>query len=554
MRIFIFFINLVLCFGLANGIPSGWTQSASDWPENGWHRVTFPAFQGEVFPATPGFLISQSVRVFLLDATQAIQGESVLVLDPAPMARDATALFYLNPGLTIDSIRTLRGENLPFQRAGAAVSIDAFPSLPDEPYLSLSVLYRGRLESHGLFEPPWLSSGVLQGDLWLLPPEALWHPYWPGQTFTGRLRVVTPEGLTVAASVEEEKIVEKNGIRTTDFSWRIPLSQLAAVASRWRPAQIQSGPLTIEMLFPPERTPERGLVSNQLLMKLHFFGRAFYPLPWSRITLAGAPDADWPLEGHGLLVLPGQYQEVHILGHPLLDRMLAKQWLGELVFFAPDRQEEEKAWVEFAARFYLNDIFEVKAQEYWTAEGQWLTRLSQPRVGLFFRLVWLLRAIEFWTGDPAFWELNQEFFQRHLYQRITIEDYLEVAREILYESPSGPELYDWAQPWLVRDDIPSVTYSYRVSDATPARLELEIVQQTTPPWPLQLEVSIAPRDATPPTEPVVESVFIDGATGSWNISIPFRDAEATIDPGWRLLMKRQVENEPAAEPGGLRMD
>jgi hypothetical protein len=475
--------------------------------------VTFPAFQGEVFPATPGILISQSVRVSLLDATQAIQGESVLVLDPAPILRDATARFYLNPGLTIDSIRTLRGESVAYRRDGAAVSIGPFPDRRDEPYLSLSVLYRGRLESHGLFEPPWLSSGVLQGDLWLLPAEALWHPYWPGQTFTGRLRVLTPEGMTVAAPVEEEKIVEKDGIRTTDFSWQIPLSQLAAAASRWQPAQIQSGPLKIELLFPPERTPERGLVSNLLLMKLHFFGRAFHPLPWNRVTLAGAPDADWPLAGHGLLALPGHYQEVHVLGHPLLDRMLAKQWLGELVFFPPRSTGGGESLVEFAARFYLQEIFDVKAQEYWIAEGQWLTRLSRPRVSAFLRLVWLLRAIECWTGAPAFWELNQEFFQRHLYQRVTMDDYLEGAREILYESPSGPELCDWAQPWRVRDDIPSVTYSYgswmrRPPNGTGDRAADRAALASAN------EVSIAPRDATPPVEPVVESIFIDGATGA----------------------------------------
>lgn len=554
MRISDFFAYLVLCLGLAWASPCGWTQISGDWPADGWHRVTFPVFQGEVSAATPGILISQSARVSLLEATQSIQGETVLVLDPGSIPQGATVAFYLNPGLAIDSIRTLRGEAVAFERDGAVISMVTLPERGDEPYLSISVLYRGKLEAHGLFEPPWLSSGALQGDLWLLPPEALWHPYWPGQAFTGRLRVLTPAGMSAVASVEEEKIVEKDGIRTTDFSWQTPLSRLAAAVSRWRPAQVQSGPLTIELLMPPDRAPERGLVANHLLMKLHFFGRAFYPLPWRRMTLAGAPEVDWPLDSHGFLVLPGQHQEVHVLGHPLLDRMLARQWLGELVFFPPDRQEEEKAWVEFAARFYLNDIFDVKAQEYWTAEGKWLTRLSQPRVSLFFRLVWLLRAIEFWIGSPAFWELNQEFFQRHLYQWVTIDDYLEVAREILFESPSGDRLSEWAQPWRTRDDIPSVTYSYRILETTPAQLELEIVQQTAPPWPLQLEVAITPRDATPPAPPVVETVFVDGATGSWRIPIPFRDAEATIDPGWRLLMKRQHEKEAVAEPVGLRMD
>ena len=441
--------------------------------------------------------------------------------------------------MQIESLRTRTGQSVAFERNEEAVRLSNLPSSENPPYLVLKVRYQGKLSSHSLFEPRDLSKGTSDREnSWVLPPEALWYPWFPGQVFTGHLRVKTPPDHIALSSVGEEKIIEYQGMRTTSFNWMIPLRRLALVSAPWHPIQIQRRDLVIELLMPELRTSRRNLLSTLALKKVDFYNSAFCPLPWQRLTLVGRPDNAPAAEGQSLIVLDQSGLESNLLDSPSLDRQLARQWMNHLISFAPDDSETEQGWVEFAARHYLNETFHSRAEEYWKAEGQWHTRLSHPQVPQSIRIPWVLRMIGHWIGRPAFWELNQEFFQRHLYQQVRMEDYLDLAEEILYEEPTGSELRRRIEPWLQNSDIPILTYSSQILETTPTQLQVTLTQQTNFTWELEIDLLIRSLDQLNPNLSRREHVFIKEARQTFTFEIPFHSAEVVLDPDWKILCKR----------------
>jgi hypothetical protein len=256
------------------------------------------------------------------------------------------------------------------------------------------------------------------------------------------------------------------------------------------------------------------------------------------LTLVSLPSRFGPASAHGLLALPQDQLHIAPLGHAILDRLLARQWFGELLQFPNDQSDIEQGWAEFAARLYLQEVFDVEAQESWEQEGRRLTAVVRPQIPLSLKVPWVLRMIEYRLGRPAFWELNQEFFQRHLFQQVRLSDYLELAEEILADEPPGDRLGEIVRPWLQGTSIPALTYSYQVFDGSPAVLFVDVTQQTSRLWDLQLDLSIRSRSASPDAMPRMEAVHLAEATRTFAFVLTDPDVEVELDPRWRVLCKR----------------
>lgn len=531
----------------------------SGYPSLAWEEITFAVPRTRLESATSETLVAMALFLDLQQPAEGILGEATLALNAGKLTGD-DLIVYLNPGLELLELRTLEGENLPYERQGEVVKIAGLSYLDESPFRTLVVRYGGILERHWLFDQQELSSGFFQNDYALLAPESLYYPLMPGQSFTGRLRVLTAPGVAAYSAVGEERIIETDGVRTTDFVWFNRISRLALATSSWHSAQVQRGTLLLEMVVPPELAVERSMLYTMTYQKVDFFGRAFHPYLWDRLTLVSRPDEGAPADGQGLIVLPADEVRTHLLGHPLLDRMLARQWFGQMVRFIPQQQVIEQGWVEFAARLYREDIFESRAQSYWVEEGRWLTRLAQPQVPYQQKIPWILRMIQHQLGRPAFWELNQEFFQRFLYQDVMMADYLDLAEEIFAEEPPGDRLRSLTLPWFHDRSIPILTYSADIISSSPPQLIVSLEQQTEVPWEFPIELSIeslkdpVSSAGSPDGIPRRETIWIKDATATYVFSVPDIEVRVVLDPDWKVLCKRTEIKTPKLLDGTFGLD
>ena len=537
------FLKLIPCtflmIILLLGSSSIWGQPPEVQNPEGWQPLALPIPHDRLFILPPETLISQSLSIDLISASTAgIIADATLILNTQSLDSKSELVFYLNPGLKIESLQNQNQQKVNFKCYQEEIHVQPLFSTENQPYLVLNIRYRGKLASHSLFEPRSLSNGTLTKNFCLLPSESLWYPWFPGQVFTGRLQVKTPPGHIALSSVGEEKIIERQNLRTTTFNWMIPLRKLILAAAPWYPMQFERGDLTLELLMSKVTPERRNLLSTLAIKKVDFYSSAFCPLPWQRLTLVGRPNNAPAADGQGLIVLDPSAQGSNLLDSPTLDRLIARQWMNHIIHFAPDDSETEQGWVEFAARHYLNETFEHRAEDYWKMEGEWNTRLSHPRVPRSVKIPWILRMTGYWIGRPAFWELNQEFFQRHVYQQVTMEDYLTIAEEILYEEPTGPELRRRIEPWLKDSDIPILAYSSEILSTTPTRIQVTVLQQTDFLWELEIDLLIQSQDIINPNLSQLEHVFIKEAQQTFTFEIPFHPAEVTLDPDWKILCKR----------------
>jgi len=540
-------VPLILALALAT-LSNSYAQpewSISDAPGPAWPEVAFPLPPSELESATPGTLVALGLVIDLREPSRGVVADSTLVLNPT-LLQALPLTFYLNPGLEIQRLHTAAGVAIAFERDEFAVRLRPPPVEGQEPFIILSLGYAGVLDAtSSLFDPLELSQATLGEHFSFLPPESLWYPWMPGQNATGRLRVLTPAGTAAWGPAAEETIIEREGRRTTDFVWHRPAHRLALAWSDWKSAQVQRNQLVLELVLPPERLQERSRLYTLTLQKVDFYGRAFYPLPWERLNLLGQPDAGAFGDGHGLIVLPEDQLTVHLLGHPLLDRLLARQWFGELLQFDPRQAVIEQGWVEFATRLYLEAVSAQEAQAFWESEGRWLTRLAQPEVAWHFKVPWILRLIESRLGRAAFWELNQEFFQRHLYRQVTMADYLELAEEILAGEPPGDQLRQIVQPWFQDTSIPVLAYSAQVIDSSPPQLVVQVNQQTEQPWQLALDLDIRQEGPSGSRSLRRETLVIQEAIEQFMFTVPQGAITVQLDPEWRVLCKRtRMDEQP----------
>ena len=521
---------------LAQPMGEGEPRAEEEWPQ-----IALPARQVLGPTDAPfGTLVALGVSVDLRQPSREIVAQATLVLNPDPLPAGRPLRFYLNPGLRIEKVQAPGGGDLGFKRAGAAVDLSALPDRGSDPFVTCVLRYRGTLARHEVFAPPSHAQGLLTEQLTVLAPETLWYPWLPGQNFTGRLRVTTPAGRAVLSCEPEERIIEWDGVRTTDFTWHTPVHRLALATTSLESAQQMRNRLVLEAAIPPAAYADRSLLFSMTLAKVDFYGRAFYPLPWDRLNLLSGPGVQTFQQGRGLVVLPADQLETHLMvTHPLLDRLLARQWFGDLLVFAPEEEAHERGWTEFAARLYQEELFAAKAQAQWEAEGRRLTRTWEPQAPIEVKTPWVLRMIGHWLGRPAFWELNQEFFQRHLYRQVRMEDYFAVAEDILFEEPSGEELRRLAEPWLQDAAVPVLTYSAEVIEGTSSpRLEVHVARNSGADWPLRLDLLIEPAGDPSAFPARREILTVEHSIETFSFPVPSSRVKVVLDPDWKVLCKR----------------
>jgi hypothetical protein len=475
-----------------------------------------------------------------------------LVFDIWLLPEEGEISFYLNPGLEAEQLLLFEQGTLSSNRENALVQT-RIPSASKSsgPFHYLIVHYRGTLSETELFQPKEAGRPNTSAPLFVFAPESLFTPWMPDQSYSGRLRIITPAEKAPYGPAGETRIIEREGVRQTDIEWKTPLWRLGLAASIFPPARVQRDELIIEMVTHPKLAWDRGRFYDILQDKLAFFEQAFHPFLKHRLTIVAGPENAPPaLDAHAWLVLPEENISVHLLGDPLLDRMLARQWFGEILQFPNTESAGRRGWVEFAARFYLEETFPSRAQTLWETEGEWITRVIRPYIPLEERLPWILRMIQQQVGRMAFWELNQEFFQRNLYRQVTFEHYIRLGEEILIEPlPGGKTFREFITPWLEQNALPALTYSVEILEGTSTRAVLSVKQQTPQPREFPVEIVFEPGEIEhTPTEGWTETVFISRASHQFEFDLPSKDTRILVDPKWKTLFKRtHIQKFPADE-------
>ena len=542
-------ILLLLLIGI---LPTTWSQEGfGESSHHGWPTIQFPYPDREWIPSKPGTLVSMFVHADLTQIPNGLVAEATLYLNSS-LIPEKGITFYLNPGLEIQSLENQQRKQISYERRGTTIRVERTQPIEPHPYVVLCLKYQGDIRAHSRFMAHDGTGSSFHPELISLSPESLWYPQLPGQLYPGRLRVITLPGMGAWSCVGESKIIEIDGKRTTDFVWHLPIHRLAITASSWKSAQFQKDQMMMEFILPEQQAIERSLLSTLIPQKIDFYNRAFYVNPIERLTLVGNPWDHPAADAAGWILLPSDQLEAHLLGHPWLDRLLARQWFGKLIQFAPEENWVERGWVEYAARLYLEEIFDVKAHQLWKEQGEWLTRLDRPRVSLVEKFPWILRMIRHRIENPAFWELNQEFFQRFLYQQVRIADYLDLAEEILAHESPGHRLGQLVQPWLSDTSIPNLTYSISVANTIPLQLSLGITQESEAPWELELEVEIQePSERSPSTASRRETILLTETSQSFQFPIKHSPAILRIDPDWKVLCKRTEKKVPSTPSDAL---
>lgn len=523
---------------------TGAQQPSSFWPtveesEGGWPEIDFPSARLDADDIAPDrMLLSLALSIDLRKPAEEITGYATAAFDPTIVQRqpESKLVFFLNPGLNIESVTDGSGKALDFSTEGERVSTIVPDGSTGDTAFFLLVRYRGTLLDHSLFGETRLSSGTVIGDPVVLPHESLWYPWFPGQGFAGNLHVLTDAGVDAWSVAAPHEIIENRGTRTSRFSWAVPAGRLALATGPWIGGQMLQSELILDVAVAPEMEWLRGSLAPVLLQKADFFGRAFYPLPFDRFTIVGRTNDSPAADGRAIVILPRETAEIRLLGTPLVDRLLARQWFGELLRFHPAEEWVEQGWADYAARMHLEDVFQSRAKVLWELEGQKLTSAAEPDVPLEDKFPWVLRMLRCRMGRPAFWELNQEFFQRNLYRRVGLEDYTALAEEIQYWEPVGSRMKEIVEPWVQDDSIPILACSWETVDGATPTLELTIEQLTPEPWPLEIPVEIT--STSEGVFEISETLTLSKTVEVFSFEFATRRADVQLDPDWTILCKR----------------
>lgn len=140
---------------------------------------------------------------------------------------------------------------------------------------------------------------------------------------------------------------------------------------------------------------------------------------------------------------------------------------------------------------------------------------------------WFLHMLRQRIGDPAFYQLLKNYYQRYQYSNALTADFRAVA-----ESISGQDLRGFFQQWLYRPGHPklSITWSFKKSTK---ELVLDITQLQAQPFEFDLEIGAIEGKAP-------RSFHVTQAKEQFVWELPAAPLDIAVDPQVKLLFEAKV--------------
>lgn len=247
----------------------------------------------------------------------------LVIAAPPDRALD-TALFSLNPGITVSSVTTAQGQ-LEVEQHDGLLEIRLGTPLAPGARLTLHVAAAGRPDIHyGYLDAARVPEELVawQGQLFILGSErAIFDPRFvalmPGVSWLPRsgvdvgrgdpavrppdyfdldLEVRVPAGWRVAAPGRAEQLTVEGKQAAFRFAPPAPVDDVAVVASRYERVAVELAGVELELLLSPQHThnlevlaPAAGELQSWIRQRLEAAASAGLPYPYGGFTVAEIP-------------------------------------------------------------------------------------------------------------------------------------------------------------------------------------------------------------------------------------------------------------------------
>lgn len=414
----------------------------------------------------------------------------------------------LHSNLRVTGVRGTDGKPLEFERSiesPLSVRVTLPQPVTAEQRVTLTFEYSGSLASAENSPAPGVQlANIDERNCYLLLP-ARWFPLtgYPANRYTAVFRITVPENMAVvgtgtagapAAAPPPPAPPKKPGATqsppppaariTYTFRSERPETSGTFVAGELKLVPVKAGGVDIAVYAPPadaESAPQYGQAAASIV---EYFSEAFGPLPEPRITVAQLPEGT--LQGYAApgLLLVGKRQWEPRGNDRLLAQLAAAQWwANEILPATPNDVWLADGLARYSEGLYAEhrggkegfnralEDFAIGALMYESAApvaqaGRLDLFSSEYRSVVLNKGAMIFHMLRAQVGDEAFRAILQEYFSRYAGKTARIEDFEQVAQQVLQKRASAESPAQNLRPffaqWLNSTGIPEFRLEYVV--------------------------------------------------------------------------------------------
>jgi len=388
---------------------------------------------------------------------------------------------------------------------------------------------------------------ISPSGVWLDGASA-WYPQTGEPVHGARLAIRLPQGWEALAVGRREP-----GDGTVTWYTPHPLEALYLVAGPYTRRERRAGETTLAvwLLHDDPALAERylALLSDYLRHYQALIG----PYPYARFTVV---ENRWPT-GLGMpafTLIGGRVLRLPFIPYTSLPHELLHNWWGNGVWVEFARGNWSEGLTSYLADHWMQERRGKDAQYRLRALQRYSNHAAQGRdlplrafvsrhdaatqsVG-YSKSLMLFHMTRRLLGDAAFTAGLRRLWSRHRFEHIGFETALRTLVD------DRPDLLARLLPWLVREGAPRLQLGEtRVQhDGDGYRLELQLAQDTDPPFDLDVPVAITLADG----QVVRLTLRLDRHQKSFTLRLSSRPQQLRVDPDYDVLRRLDPREQPPA--------
>lgn len=494
-----------------------------------------------------------SFALDLSDSTGRISGEAQIDLrvtgEPETIDLDLYAA-QAGKGMTVSEV-LLNGQRVNFSHGGHRLRVPYQHGISDRD--RVFVRYSG-VPADGLIISKAPGHGLTYfGDNW--PNRA--HHYLPcvdhpSDKATVEFWVTAPARYQVVSNgiqVEESNLgkgLKRTGYRSDEV---LPTKVMVIGVGEFAvelAGQTKAGVPVTSWVFPDERANGFKEYARAVSV-LDFYSDMIAPYPYQKLANVQSRTRYGGMENAGCIFyhdksVPGDGSSEALIAHEIVH-----QWFGN----SASEADWHHIWLSEGFATYLTQLYiertygEAAFRKRMAADRDKLIQLKDLQrlpvvdttVTDYNQLLspnsyekggWFLHMLRQRIGDPAFYQVLKNYYQRYQYSNALTADFRAVA-----EAVSGQDLRSFFQQWLFQAGHPklAVTWSFKKSSM---ELMLDVQQMQARPFEFDLEIGAVEGKAP-------RSFHVSQAKEQFTWVLPAAPARIEVDPGVKLLHEAQVK-------------